>query len=288
MEIIPSLKSGFSRAAGSWKGILVTWIISLILAALIAIPLKAILKTGFGSSMITERFMHGINIETFTDMGQLFKGFVRSMGSGFLILFLVSFVLNAFLTGGLFASVNTSPKTRNFWQSCASNFWSFLLVQTVMCVVIIFVHTTLTGIPSIFVSLGTVHSEMTIFLVVLVSSIVFFLVLPVFMIVADYARVLLVTDVGTGFFAAIGHGFRQTFRNIGASWILMLLLILIQLFYLVLCFIVLSGMIPSAGGGVFLFFLLSQLLFSGRIFLRVFRYGSVTSLMEMKLDPLRG
>lgn len=281
MKIVPSLKSGFSRAAASWKGILVTWIISLTLAALIAVPLKAILKTGFGSSMITERFINGINTETFTDMGQLFKGFIRSMGSGFMILFLVSFIANAFLTGGLFASVNSSGKNRSFWQSCAINFRSFLLVQTVLFAIIFFVHMMLTGIPSIFVSSGNVHSEKTIFLVVLLSSIVFFLVLPVFLIVADYARVFVVTNAETGFFTAIGHGFRQTFRNIGTSWILMLLLILIQFIYLVLCFIVLSGMIPASAGGAFLFFLLSQLLFAGRIFLRVFRFGCVASLTQL-------
>lgn len=284
MKIFQSMRSGFSRAAGSWEGILVTWIISLMLAAMIAVPLKAILKTGFGSSMITERFLHGINIETFTDLGPLFRGFVRSFGSGILILFLISFISNAFLTGGLFQNVSLQPGNRSFWQSCATNFRSFLVVQAIMSIFIFFLHATITGVPTLVISFGDAQSEKAVFLVVLISSIVFFLVLPVFIIVADYARAYLVQDAGTGSFRAIGFGFRQTFSNLKTSWILMLFLVVIQVIYLVLCFVILSGIIPSTGNGVFLFFILSQLLFAGRIFLRVVRYGSVTMLMELSTE----
>jgi len=38
---------------------------------------------------------------------------------------------------------------------------------------------------------------------------------------------------------------------------------------------------PVTGGGVFLLFLVSQFLFIIRIFLRVWRYGGVTNLMEL-------
>jgi hypothetical protein len=41
-----------------------------------------------------------------------------------------------------------------------------------------------------------------------------------------------------------------------------------------------SGMGPHSAGGVFLLFLLSQFLFIIRILLRVWRYGSVTSMYE--------
>lgn len=280
MKTFQAIRSGFSRAAGAWKGILITWIVYLMLAMMVAVPLKAILRTGFGSSMISERFLKGIDIETLSDMGQVFKGFIRAFGSGILVLFLVSFIANAFLTGGLFEKVNNSVKYRSYWQSCAANFWSFLLIQVFMSLIILFVHMTITGLPAIVMSFSDLNSEKTVFLVVLISSIVFFLVLPVFIMVADYARVWLVTESNTGFFRALSFGFRHTFRNFVSSWTTMILLLLVQALFVLLCIFILPGIFPKTGGGIFMLLILSQLLFIVRIFLRVFRYGSITTLME--------
>lgn len=281
MKIIQAIKSGFLRAAGSWKGILITWLISLILAAMIAVPLKAILKTGFGSSMITERFAQGINIETFTDMGRLFKGITASLGIGFLFLFMISFIVNAFLTGGLFESVNSSVNDKKFWQACARNFWSFILIQIIICIMIFFIYTLITGVPVMFISFKDIDSEKTIFLVVLVSAIAFYLILPVFIIVADYARAWKAVNTESGFLKALAYGFGQTFRTFGTSWFIMFLLIIVQTVFIILCLLILPGMIPVTGRGVFMFFIFSQVMFIARIFLRVLRYGSVTTLMEV-------
>lgn len=56
---------------------------------------------------------------------------------------------------------------------------------------------------------------------------------------------------------------------------------IIQILYGWLVLNIISGIKPVTGGGVFLLFILSQLLFIIKILLKGWRYGSITKLMEI-------
>ena len=62
MKILISLKTGMLRSMKSWKGIVIAWLCSFLLASLVAIPMKSALKAGFGNSMITEKLADGFNV----------------------------------------------------------------------------------------------------------------------------------------------------------------------------------------------------------------------------------
>jgi hypothetical protein len=57
-------------------------------------------------------------------------------------------------------------------------------------------------------------------------------------------------------------------------------LMLIQMFFTWEAFKIVGNFKPVTGGGIFLLFLLSQLLFIIKLLLRVCRYGSVTAMFE--------
>jgi hypothetical protein len=63
----------------------------------------------------------------------------------------------------------------------------------------------------------------------------------------------------------------------------MAIVIIIQFLFTWVAFIVISGMKSFTGGGLLLLFLLSQILFTVKIFLRTWRYGSVTAMYEHHL-----
>jgi len=115
---------------------------------------------------------------------------------------------------------------------------------------------------------------------VIIGGLISVLILPVFLLVVDYARVWQVTSSKSAGFKAIGVGFRQTFKHFFSSYPVMFINMLIQALFgwFVLKFI--SGFGPQSGIGIFILFLLSQFLFIIRIFLRVWRYGSVTAMYE--------
>jgi hypothetical protein len=60
----------------------------------------------------------------------------------------------------------------------------------------------------------------------------------------------------------------------------MVSLILLQILLLFVVFLILPAWRPATGGGVFLMLIVTQLLLILRLFLKTWRYGSVTSMME--------
>jgi hypothetical protein len=101
------------------------------------------------------------------------------------------------------------------------------------------------------------------------------------LLVADYARAWLTSSGKKAPFKAIGFGFGQTFRHFGSSWAVMLILLIIQLLYMWLTMRFITRMSVSTQGGIILLFIVSQVFFFGRVFLKTIRFGSVTSLLEM-------
>lgn len=283
MKVIQSLKSGFFRSSVTWKGALICWFVFLICALIVAFPMKEVMKAGFGHSMIVERLKYGFDIEAFTDPGTAFKSLVSFLKGGLMFLIPVSLVLNAFFTGGFFASVKSLTgkfSMAEFWKNSSKNFWSFFCISFIVNMMIFFLLLFVIIIPLLIISGLENHSEILLWKIGLTASAFFILLLPLLILVADYARAWQVANEKSNCFAALGFGFSRTFRKLASSWILVFVIMLVQAIYLWFVFILFHGIHPTTGRGILLYFLLLQLLVILKIMLKVFRYGSVTALME--------
>jgi hypothetical protein len=283
MKILNAVRSGAARSLSLWKGALIVLLITLLMVLLMAIPMKGVLKTGFGSSMIVEKLRYGFDVEFFTDPGTAFKSLIASFKNGILFIIPVSFIVNAFLTGGLFGSLSKPLEKFSsslFWRASAKNFWSFLIILLVAWLIIILLALLTIVLPLSIVSSNENFSEVTFFRTGILGLSVFIFLLTVIMLVTDYARAWQVKLEKNLTFRAIGFGFGQTFRTFRTSWPLMILILIIQMLYWWLAGVLFARITPTTGWGVFLFFLLFQFLFFFRILLKISRYGSVTSLME--------
>lgn len=283
MNISNSISTGFSRALKSWKGIVIYLVFSLILVAIVAVPFKNSLRSSFGSSMITDTLSDGFNLETFTDLGSTAKNLIVYLSSGLRFVTLIMFVTFAFLAGGLFNSLRKNAgkfNTSDFFRAGARNFWSFLVISFLFSVILIFAAGVFIGIPLSVISASESLSEKAGLIIALVSGGIFLLLIPVFLLAADYARARKVSDDIISCFGAFGFGFGQTFRKFWSSYFMMLLLIMIQIIYGTIVYFIFSGWIPSTNGGVLLFFVVFQLLLFFRLLIKSCRYASVTFLME--------
>ena len=283
MKILHSIKSAALRTMNLWKGALIIWFLSLLLVSMLAMPIKGALNSGFGKSMITEKLADGLNFEVFADMGAAFRSIMSFFSVGLFMAILVGFILNAFFTGGVFEILKESSgkfSAGEFFRASAKNFWSFLVISLIISLIILVLAFLIIGIPLSIVGQSDSSPEGALFQTGLIVLSIFFLLLTVLLLVADYARAWQVTMDRNVCFKAIGFGFSQTFKTFLSSFPLMIILLVVQLSFGWLVLKILPGMRPATGGGVFLLFLLSQILFFLKIMLKIWRYGSVTSLME--------
>jgi hypothetical protein len=284
MKIINSITAGLVRSAKAWKGIVIIWFVTLLTVSLVVLPMKGALKAGLGQSMITEKLAHGIDIEVFADLGAGLSGLNAYLLSGLFMIVIISFITNSFLSGGLFSSLKELAgafSSRKFFMKSAKYFWPFLLISLILDLLILLFAFLIIVIPVSIVATMEPSSEGALFKTFIIAAAVFFLVLIWLLAVADYARAWQVTQKRSACFKALGFGFRQTFRTILSSYLLMFILILVQLLYGLLVVGVLSGLTPVTGVGIILLFILSQIFFIVKVLLKTWRYGSMTIMIEM-------
>jgi hypothetical protein len=283
MKILFAIKSGFSRSLRSWKGILVFWILSFVTVSLLVLPLKAGLNAAFGSSMITEKLIKGINFDVLGDLGRNLRSMGSSLLSGTILLCIVAILTNTFIAGGLFESVRSGDDrltTENFFRACGKNFRLFLVVSLILSLIIVMLIVLVIVVPVSVAANAESAPEGAIFRTLALSCPVFIVAASIIMLVADYARAWQAARVQNAGFKALGFGFSKTFSTFFTSLVLMILLLIIQTLPGLAMVAIITGYTPSTGGGVFLLFVLSQLIIISRIFLKVVRYSSVTALME--------
>ena len=283
MKILSHLKKGAVRSLKAWKGVLVIWFLIFILISLVVLPVRSGFKSMIGSSMITELLTESINADVITDLLQGVRSLMPVLKSGFLLIILMGFFMNAFLTGGIFSILgnkNNNHSISHFFAGGASNFWSVLVINLMVTLIFIVTVSILGGIPALIVTGSGTPEPGSMGKVIRISMIIMALLLPVILLVADYARAWQVVHDSKKPFKAIGFGFSRSFKTFLVSYPVMLILVLIQSGFGALVMSNLLTSKPATGGGVFLLFLSSQILFFLRLMLRVWRYGSVTSLME--------
>lgn len=285
MKVFRSLKDGLINSVSSWKVVITIWFISLLLVSLIALPAKSLVQTGLGNSMITENLKEGFSFEVFNDLDSALEGLAAFISKGMLMIFLTGFLINSFLTGGLFSHLNKQSSeisVGDFFKASAKYFWSFAAISLIINLIIF-----LLGIIVILIPVAIVYdldsaSDVNIFTIGTIGTSVFIFILIITLLVADYARAWQVTQESNSCFRALGFGIKQTFRTFFSSYTLMLIILFVQAAYILFAVSIMPALKPQSGGGILMLFLFSQLLFFIRLHLKAWRYGSVTRLMDLQ------
>jgi hypothetical protein len=288
MRILSALISGACRSLKSWKGVLIIWFITLLLVTLIASPVKNVMQHGLGRSMVTEQLADGFDFDIMSDLNATMGGLSSYLTTGFFLVLLTGFLINIFLSGGLFNSLRSSENkfsAAEFFRSAGRYFWSFLFISLIIYAIILFLMFLIVGITVIIAGESGDFSEAAPYKVSIITGSVFLLFLMILLLVADYARAWQVAREKSACFSAIGFGFSQTFKRFWSSFPLMIIVILMQVLFGWLVLKIIPGWRPGNAGGVIFLFLSSQFLFFLKIILKTWRYGSVTALMEKNNPP---
>jgi hypothetical protein len=287
MKIFKALGSGCLRSIKTWKGIIIFWFISLALVSVVALPMKSAMKAGFGQSAITGRLMSGIDIEALSDLGTVYSSLTHYFSAGLLLLLFLWVLVNAFFTGGLFNCLKSNGvkfSSGEFFRASSRNFIPFLGITVIISTILIILALIFIVIPFNGITSSVNPDESVPWNIMFVSVLFYVLISQIFVLVADYARAWQVKNEKPACFRAIGFGFSRTFRRFLSSFPMMLIIWIIQTLFVILVLRVIGRWKPVTGIGIIGLFLLSQFLFFMRLLLKVWRYGSVTTLKELN-DP---
>jgi hypothetical protein len=284
MKPVSALKSGLTRSLAAWKSILIFWFISLIMAALIVSPVRSILKASLSKSAITDQIAQGINMDVFGDMGPALKSMIAVLSSGIMFMILLSVLINIFLTGGIFDAVKrqkAKPTLEEFFRACARNFRPFAVIMLLLYVISLAMLAITVVFPVSIAANSETAPEGIVVDILRVSGIVFLVLLAIINLAADYARAWQAERESSAGIKAFGFGFSKSFKTFLSSFPLMIFIFILQAATVYFIYRIMAGFAPLRAGGPILMFIVSQLTILLSIFIKVLRYASVTSLMEL-------
>ncbi len=277
MNALKILGKGAAAAVSSYKLILLIWGTTIVMVFMIALPLRSFLSNIFGNSMAVTRLSDGFDLGLVGDMGKPFVSLLSAVSLGGLLLLLAGFLLYTFFAGGLFASYATgwgSLKMNTFIRESARNFLPFLKIAVLMMLMIAAYTFIVVGIP-IIVAMSISGGSMSGSKLIYLFYVIWALGIPVWLFVADASR-RWVAATGSGkVFSALGAGFRALRERFRVSYIIVLVILILNAIFVCLSIWFTACSIPEKGGMIFLFFLATQLLFIIRLFMKSWRYASV-------------
>lgn len=280
MRLFSVLKNGAVKAAGSYKPLITMWVITLFMILLVAMPLKLGLKMIFSKSFATDRLLDGFDAGLTGDMGPAFGNLLGSATYGGFLLLVAGFLLYTFFAGGLFACYTRSYgsfKITSFLRSSGYYFFTYLGIG-ILVLLMIFVWTlVIIGIPS-GVTGSVAKDPFAAMAVLKIMAVVWALGLPVWFLVADRARVWVASTGIRKVSRALGAGFSSLRTGFKVSYLAVLIIFLLNLAFLGLAFAFTAGALPEKGFLLTLFFLATQAMFVVRIFMKAWRYATVSEL----------
>ena len=277
MTLVRVLKKGAAAAALSYKQLLVIWVVSLIMILFVSIPLRVMLNAVFGHSMAVMRLTDGFDAGLLGDVGKPFLYLLSAAGAGGLVLLLAGFLLYTFFAGGLFASYTTAwggLKMTAFIRESARNFLPFLKVNLLTLLIIAGYTFVVLGLPAVArmaLSKGSMSEggSMTFLYFIWILG------LPLWLFVADASR-RWIAETGSGkAFRAMGAGFRALKERFWLSYGTVTLILIINAIFVFLSFWYLTCSVPEKGGMILIFFIITQIMFFIRLFMKAWRYASV-------------
>lgn len=282
--IFKSLVSGFQRSLKVWKAVLIIWLFSFIIVSVYVSQAKNTTFAVFGNSMITNELYDNFNPAVFFEPGTGLRDAIISGFKGFPLLFLVFFVSNAFFTAGLFCKLRKKTEIfsiSEFFRSGAEKFWPYLGITLIISILLILLFITCVFLTLMVASFADISSGKTVFILIVSSLMLFFLLMPVMILVSDYSRAWQAAASEKTPCKAVIFGFKTVFDKFGSSYFIMIILVLVQVIFTVAVVYITMHFRPSTGAGVFLLFLLAQGMVIIRLIIKTWRYASITALMEI-------
>jgi hypothetical protein len=276
-----SITDGLRAAGKHPKLILLIWAWYGLLAFIPTLPAwawwNAVLGTSPEAAAVLKRFSVGVFADLARSAGVSGAGALMSVTVAVAIVALVS---SAFVFGGILEVLGTEADRRSFmhrfYRGGGHFFWRYVRLTIVagVCLVVV-VGVVLAGFGAATAPLADSEWEPAGYLIGLANVTVAVLIVALFLLALDYARIRVARDDSRGmfraYFGALGFVLRHLLTTYGVAIPIVTMLAVLMAGYLAY-----ETIAPAAAtwGAIAVLFLLQQAVVLGRVFLRVALVGA--------------
>ena len=266
------------------------YLLTFLLAIFVAYPLKNLLESTVGHSMMISDLVKGFDYTFLND-------FKNAHGDGFLpiidqsitvlILYLLLFI---FVTGGIIATFIQQPAKYNrsiFWGQSAEFFWRilrltfyFIIIHSVVFLIFAFIFYTSSNGLSPF----TLENESTIAFNFKFIAPAYVLVAAFFFMWQDYSKVLLVAEDKTWIFQTLWSALKFIFTNFRKTYGLYLLNLALWFLIITINYFISTTIDFKSSSAILPSFLISQVFVLLRLSLKLINISSVKTLYESEIQ----
>lgn len=284
-----ALKYGFRITTLNLKLWGLLYVINLLFAGLVVVPLLYYLGDKLAFSKATDRLIGGFDFTLFNDFLNQYPEFLRLMSTQTAMIGLLFLSLYIFLNGGILARLKNYEtdihRIGSFWTNCGKYFWRlfrltfyFLFIHLGVALMFFFIfNLSVKGGLDRFTSEAAIFSRAKICLAGYIFTALFFLM------VQDYAKAMIVTRDRRWIFREFWGAFKIATKYIFKTYSLYLLL--------TICFLIISFLYSLADGWIhqtgipsLILFLMGQLYVLFQIGFKLVNLGSVTALYRELKD----
>lgn len=292
MNLLQALQQGIKRTWQYKPMIFFLYLLTFLLAAFVAYPLKSLLESTVGHSMMITDLVKGFDYTFLND-------FKNAHGDGFLpiidqsiVILILYLLLFIFVTGGIFATFIQQPQTYNrsiFWGQSAEFFWRclrltfyFLLIHSFVFALFAFVFYTSSNGLSPF----TLENEGTIAFNFKIIAPIYILVAAFFFMWQDYAKIFLVDQDKTWIFQSLWPALKFIIKHLKQTYGLYLLNLGIWFVMVFINYWISTQIEFNSENAIWLSFAISQIFVLCRLSLKLINIGSAVALHQSTQENL--
>jgi hypothetical protein len=283
MKILNSYTTGFKSALNTKKLVTTIYVITFLMALMLAIPLGGTIQKEAGNSMAFSALLKGFDYSVYQDFMNHSGDAIRPYISTAIWVGIFYLLFAIFFEGGILTVLKRKEDKftlRFFWEASAKYFSRFfrlalymLITQAIIAVITFIILAQI--LSSVY---NSAPNEISIFYT-FVAGVVIYLVIFIFLlIVTDYAKVMLVENEEYRPFRTILRSFSFSFKHFLSTYFLYLLLLVVPILLFVIYFRLEPAIGMTSGFNIFIIFIIQQLLVWSRVFIKIWILGSELNL----------
>ncbi len=283
MKIFNSYTAGFKAALNTKKLITTIYIITFLMALVLAIPFGNTIQKEAEHSMAFSALLKGFDYTVYQDFMNNSGKAIQPYLSTAIWMGIFYLLFTIFFEGGILTVLRRKEDKftlRFFWEASAkyfSRFFRLAIYMIITQVIVAVIYFVILG-KILSSAYNSVPNEIYLFYTALIGIIIYILIFIFLLTITDYAKIMLVENDQYRPFRTLVRSVGFVFKHFFSTYLLYLLLLIFPILLFIIYFKVESVIGMTSFATIFVMFIIQQLIVWVRIYTKIWILGSELNL----------